>query len=127
MHKNRHLLLMHGLMGSIDYFSPAKYLTDINVHTPDLLGYGQHRALAAGQSINLHKQAEHIVAVIRDRIGQPTWLLGHSVGSAIAMLVAQRIPNLVRGLISVEENFTLNDAFWCARIAASAESTWHSD
>jgi pimeloyl-ACP methyl ester carboxylesterase len=40
------------------------------------------------------------------------------------MLAADRAPDLVRGLISVEGNFTLKDAFWCARIAPLPEPEW---
>src|SRR5206468_1580046 len=45
----------------------------------------------------------------------------------VMMLAAERAPELVRGLISVEGNFTLKDAFWCARIAAMLDADWAAE
>lgn len=119
-----HLLMIHGLLGSIDFFAPCDYLPGLHVHAPDLLGYGTRAGAVPPTAITLQLQADTIVQTIRERIGAPTWLLGHSVGGAVAMLVAQRVPELVAGLISVEGNFTLNDAFWCAGIAATDPEEW---
>jgi pimeloyl-ACP methyl ester carboxylesterase len=121
-----HLLMIHGLLGSLDYFSPRSHLDGLDVHTPDRLGYGANADAIPAAEIDLHKQADAIARHIREGIGQPTWLLGHSVGGAVAMLVADRVPELVAGLISVEGNFTLNDAFWCARIAATPADEWQA-
>jgi pimeloyl-ACP methyl ester carboxylesterase len=119
---SRHLLLIHGLLGSSSYYSPQVYLADLVVHTPDLLGYGRKRTVEDG--VDLNGQADEIVRVLRDEVGQPAWLVGHSVGGAVMMLAADRAPELVAGLISVEGNFTLKDAFWCGRIAALEQSEW---
>jgi pimeloyl-ACP methyl ester carboxylesterase len=124
MGNQKNLLMIHGLLGSIAYFSPAQYLSDTSVHTPDLIGYGGNRSVSAGQRVDIRLQAAEVAHILREQIGQPTWLLGHSVGGAIAMLVADLVPELVLGLISVEGNFTLKDAFWCARIAVTAEADW---
>jgi pimeloyl-ACP methyl ester carboxylesterase len=43
------------------------------------------------------------------------------------MLAAEQAPELVRGLISVEGNFTLKDAFWCSRIASMPEADWAAE
>jgi pimeloyl-ACP methyl ester carboxylesterase len=119
-----HLLMIHGLLGSINYFDPRSHLTGLHVHTPDLLGYGAQAGAVPAGAVDLHLQADMIVRMIRERIGVPTWLLGHSVGGAVAMLVAQRAPEMVAGLISVEGNFTLNDAFWCSKVAATELEEW---
>jgi pimeloyl-ACP methyl ester carboxylesterase len=116
------LLMIHGLLGSLDYFEPGRYLPGIDVHTPDLIGYGRRRSEEEG--IALPGQADVLARYLREEIGRPAWLLGHSVGGAVAMMVADRVPELVCGLISVEGNFTLRDAFWCARIAALDEQAW---
>jgi pimeloyl-ACP methyl ester carboxylesterase len=51
-------------------------------------------------------------------------LVGHSVGGAIAMLFAARYPKMVLGIVNVEGNFTLDDAFWSQRIAKSDVAAW---
>ena len=118
------LLMIHGLMGSINFFAPRDYLVGLDVHTPDQLGYGSNGAALPSTAISLHQQADAIAQLLRERIGVPTMLLGHSVGGAVAMMVAHRVPELVLGLVSVEGNFTLNDAFWCASIAATEPGEW---
>ncbi|MCJ8298655.1 MAG: alpha/beta hydrolase [Pseudomonadales bacterium] len=57
----------------------------------------------------------------------PVWILGHSVGGAIATLFAEQYPELVLGFINVEGNFSLQDAFWCQKISQLAEADWLSE
>lgn len=119
------LLIVHGLLGSGGYYEPQAYLPGLDVRTPDLLGYGANRSIDVG--IDLQRQAEEIARVLREEVGAPAWLLGHSVGGAVMMLAAEQAPELVRGLISVEGNFTLKDAFWCSRIAPMPEADWAAE
>lgn len=123
------LLLIHGLLGSLNYFEPQRYLPDVDVLTPDLAGYGRRRSIDTG--ITLPDQAALLAAFLRDEAGvtpdNPAWVLGHSVGGAVALLLADLVPELVRGLISVEGNFTLKDAFWTGRIAALPEEAWAAE
>jgi pimeloyl-ACP methyl ester carboxylesterase len=120
------LVMIHGLLGSSGCFAPAQYLSQqLDVRTPDLLGYGSKRTVEQG--VDLDGQADEIARVLREEVGQPAWLLGHSVGGAVMMLAAERAPDRVLGLISVEGNFTLKDAFWCTRIAAMPEAEWASE
>jgi|SRR6218665_329335 len=119
------LVMIHGLLGPIDFFAPAACLDNIPVHTPDLLGYRRYRD-ATGQ-LTLAAQAAHVAQYIKMHIDEPCHVLGHSVGGAIAMLLARREPTLVKGVISVEGNFTLNDAFWCRRIAPLDAGVWAAE
>lgn len=119
------LVVVHGLLGSSSYYEPQQRLPGLDVRTPDLLGYGAQRSVDIG--IDLHAQAEEIARVLREEVGEPAWLLGHSVGGAVMMLAAQEVPELVRGLISVEGNFTLKDAFWCSRIAPMLDADWAAE
>lgn len=119
------LVMIHGLLGSGSYFDPQSLLAGLDVRTPDLLGYGSKRSI--GEGIGLPAQAAEIVRVLREEVGRPAWLLGHSVGGAVMMLAAGQAPELVLGLISVEGNFTLKDAFWCARIAAMPDADWAAE
>jgi pimeloyl-ACP methyl ester carboxylesterase len=91
------LLLVHGLPGSLSYFAPRRYLPGVDVSTPDLVGCGRHRSEETG--ITLAGQAAMLARFLRDAAGK---VLGHGVGGAIAMLLADLAPDLVRGLISVE-------------------------
>lgn len=119
------LVMVHGLLGSGSYYDPKAWLSGLDLRTPDLLGYGAKRSVDLG--IDLHAQAEEVARILREEVGEPAWLLGHSVGGAVMMLAAEQAPELVRGLISVEGNFTLKDAFWCSRIAAMPEADWAAE
>lgn len=126
MNSSSPLVMIHGLLGSINYFAPADHLGGITVHTPDLLGYGTNRR-ADLRTVTLEGQARHVADHLRKQVVGPAWLLGHSVGGAVAMLVASQAPDLVRGLISVEGNFTLNDAFWCSKVAPMSQADWQTE
>ena len=121
------LLMVHGIIGSLAYFDPASRIRGANVHTLDLLGYGAMRDIPR-ERLTLASQTDHVIEHV-DRIGDrtaraPVWLLGHSMGGAIVMLLADRFPERVAGIINVEGNFTLKDAFWSRRIANLSEERW---
>ena len=117
------LLLIHGLVGPLDYFRPEKRITRATVRTCDLLGYGERRNVDL-RRVTLQSQADHVSGVIVALAGAPVWLLGHSMGGAVAMLTADGHPELVGGIINVEGNFTLKDAFWSSRIVAKDPDQW---
>ncbi|WP_041598527.1 alpha/beta fold hydrolase [Hahella chejuensis] len=120
------VVMIHGLMGSLSYFEPQKRVPDLRWLTPDLPGYGATPMQDGGEGFSLRGQAEHVRDLILNLDEGPCWVLGHSVGGAIAMMLAEAHPELVRGLISVEGNFTLNDAFWCRKVAAMSVSEWRA-
>ena len=117
------LLLIHGLAGSLDYVEPTERITTATAHTPDLLGYGGMRDVSEDQ-LTLQAQAEHVALHLETHCQTPAWLLGHSMGGAVAMLVADRRPQLVHGIINVEGNFTLKDAFWASKIIVKSPGEW---
>ena len=104
------LLLVHGLFGSlsapfvVDAFGSRRTLA------PDLLGYG---ALAHEDvsGLRLEDQADHLAGVLDDEGVERADVAGHSVGGAVAVLLAARHPDRVRTLVSVEGNLTPPDAF----------------
>lgn len=124
MQRDIPLVMVHGLFGPLHFFAPATRLPGIAVHTPDLLGYGRRAAPAAG--LSLAAQAEEVVRFLRALDSGPCHLLGHSVGGAVATLAAVRAPRLVKSIISVEGNFTLDDAFMCRRIAPLPATEWQA-
>jgi pimeloyl-ACP methyl ester carboxylesterase len=119
------LVLVHGLLGSMAWLGLERWLPGVDLLQPDLTGYGSRRS--EEQGIDLASQAVELERLLREDIGEPVWLLGHSTGGAVAMLVADAVPELVRGLIDVEGNFTLKDAFWCSRIAPLPEADWAAE
>lgn len=117
------LVLIHGLAGSLEYFEPGARIANANVRTLDLLGYGGLRDVSRDR-LTLQAQAEHVVSYLETYCQTPAWLLGHSMGGAVAMLAADQRPELVRGIINIEGNFTLNDAFWSRKIIATSLEEW---
>jgi pimeloyl-ACP methyl ester carboxylesterase len=61
--------------------------------------------------------AEHVRAEIRAAGFDRAHIAGHSVGGAVAVVLAHHHPEMVLSVIDVEGNFTLKDAFWSAKIA----------
>jgi len=125
MHKPT-LLMIHGLVGSLDYFEAGARIKYADVRTLDLLGYGDLRD-ASSAKLTLRAQTEHVASHIASLPDPPVWLLGHSMGGAIAMLAAERRPVHVRGIINVEGNFTLKDAFWSRDIVAKSLEEWFKE
>lgn len=122
---NQALVVVHGLFNAFGPIEPQRLLPDVDVRVPDLAGYGRLRSIETG--IDLPSQARALADYLRDAVGQPAWLLGHSVGGALAWLAADLAPELVRGIVNVEGNFTLKDAFWCGRIAALPDEEWAAE
>jgi len=108
------LVLVHGLMGTLNNPRLAAALVPYRVLAPDLLGYGRQ---AHRLSASLSEQVDYLAEVIAAEADGPVILLGHSVGGAIEMLLADSHPEKVAAVINVEGNFTLNDAFWSASVA----------
>ena len=120
------LVMIHGLIGSLDYFDPGERIGEARVAMPDLLGYG-YQAGVPTRGLTLAGQAEHAIGRVRALPDETFWLVGHSMGGAVAMLVADRIPDRIAGVINVEGNFSLKDAFWSARIAEQDLEDWTRD
>ncbi len=117
------LVMIHGLVGSLSYFQPQRLCARAEVQAWELLGYGARRDVEPDR-LTLRSQTEHVAHRITRLLRPPVWVLGHSMGGAIAMLLADRHPELVRGVINVEGNFTLKDAFWSSRIIAQRPEDW---
>ena len=124
MNKKEDLVLIHGLLGSLSFFNPEDYLSGINVRCPDLHGYG-HSPLT--DKLTLQNQVDFVKSSIEEAGNRPCWLLGNSVGGAVVNMLAAQQPELVKGIINVEGNFTINDAFWCQTISEKPPKDWQAE
>lgn len=69
----------------------------------DLLGHGRSDA-PAGFGYTLAEHADTVAAVVDHAVGAPIDVVGHSMGGAVAIVLADRRPDLVRSLLLVEPN-----------------------
>ena len=83
---------------------------------PDLLGYGE-RAHEGVTGLRLEDQADLLASVLDGADVERADVAGHSVGGAVAVLLATRHPDRVRALVSIEGNMTPPDAFWSAELS----------
>ena len=114
------LIMVHGLLGPLHMLNVDRHFRGREVLCPDLLGYS---ARPLPPSLSLDAQAEEVARLIRG-LGRRCHLLGHSVGGAVVMWAAHKAPECVQSLITVEGNFTLDDAFMCRRIAPLPAKEW---
>jgi lipase len=116
------IVLIHGLMGSLNDPAIRAYLSDRPLLAPSLLGYGEFSATPPA-CLSMAAQVAHVHRLVIEHYGAgPVHLLGHSMGGAIAPLFAAAHPHLVATIIDVEGNFTLKDAFWSGQLARMSEA-----
>ncbi|MGH8781199.1 alpha/beta fold hydrolase [Paraburkholderia sp.] len=121
MHHHPPVVFIHGFIGTLAVNGHVPSLPERTSIAPDLLGYGAWRNIPP-ESISLAAQAEHVHGLIEVQFGStPVDVVGHSVGGAIAMLLAHAHPQSVRRIVNVEGNFTLADAFWSASVGRMSE------
>lgn len=91
------IVVVHGAMDRSSSFGRvARRLRDLTVVRYDRQGYGNSRP---GSVVSLEQHADDLVEVIDDR---PSLLVGHSIGGVIALMVAERRPDLVAGVVTHE-------------------------
>jgi pimeloyl-ACP methyl ester carboxylesterase len=119
------LMVIHGLLGPLEgLMSPPPPGLALQDRYARLPGHGSLRAMPPPEGLSLDGQAHAVIDQLRASAAGGAWLLGHSVGGAIALRAAALAPELVLGVVSVEGNFTLEDAFWSRRIAAMDFEAW---
>ena len=93
------LVLLHGLAGAaanwIEVFPSA--VARYRVLAPDLPGHGRSGSLRAGAGVNGF--ADAVGALMEHEAAAPALVAGHSFGGLVALRLAQRRPDLVRGLL----------------------------
>jgi pimeloyl-ACP methyl ester carboxylesterase len=95
------VLLVHGFGASIGHWEHnfAAFATSHTVYAVDLVGWGGSRKPSVNYDIDLW------VAQIHDFwqtfIGEPTILVGNSIGSLVALVAAARYPEMAASLVMV--------------------------
>ncbi|MBI1824961.1 MAG: alpha/beta hydrolase [Planctomycetes bacterium] len=113
---NEPIVYIHGLMNGLAHLNASEHFTPRKVLVPNLVGYGAN--IAAGMQVDLLAQVEFIAQLFDQQGIERAHIVGHSVGGAIAVLLAKAHPDRVTSIVNVEGNFTLKDAFWSSKIAA---------
>ncbi len=92
------LVLLHG--GSARWQSFDSILADLATHwhiyAPDFRGHGKSGWVPG--SYRLQDYADDTIAFLRQRLTEPAYLFGHSLGGIVALLVAAQYPEGVRAV-----------------------------
>jgi lipase len=114
------IVLVHGLIGTLQADDLHAALLPAKSLSPDLLGYGVNDKVdpsgitIVGQATHLHRQIHAIFGA------EPIHLVGFSAGGVVSLALAEFYPEMIASLVLVESNFTLKDAAWSATIAAKS-------
>ncbi|TDP00030.1 alpha/beta fold hydrolase [Marinomonas balearica] len=96
------VLGLHGWMDNAATFDHlAPYLNEFNFTALDMAGHGLSDHRPDGAFYNLWDHALDVISVLQ-LSSESTWLVGHSMGGGVAMLVAALAPEKVRGLIILD-------------------------
>ena len=94
------LLLLHGWTASADlqWFAVYAALAErYSFLAPDLRGHG--RGLRSDEPFTLEDAADDVAALVAQLGVGPVVLVGYSMGGPVSLLLAQRHPDLVQGLV----------------------------
>lgn len=97
------VLALHGWLDNLSSFDPiAPHLKGMHVTAIDILGHGLSSHRPAGSVYHFLDCVPHIIDVA-DALGWENFsILGHSMGAAMAPLVAGTIPERVKSLLLIE-------------------------
>jgi pimeloyl-ACP methyl ester carboxylesterase len=96
------VLSLHGWLDNAASFSNlSPHLSDFSHIALDLAGHGLSQHRPAGSFYHLWDYVLDVVSIL-NQSKQSVWLIGHSMGGAVAMLVAAVVPDKVRGLIVLD-------------------------
>lgn len=110
------VVFIHGLFQMLRDLPAAGCLAPVPVLIPDLPGYGERQNVPPDE-VSVESAAACVREEMRAAGFEKAHIVGHSVGGAVAVLLAHRYPEVVASLIDVEGNFTLKDAFWSGQMA----------
>lgn len=113
------LLYVHGLGESglcFERLIADARLDGLTHLCPDLPGYGKSPWCV--EPLALAAQAERLGGWLDALAVGPVVVLGHSMGGVIGLMLGERRPDLVRGLLDVEGNVSLDDCGYSSLAAA---------
>lgn len=95
------VVILHGLFGNKrNWGAIAKPLsTEFRVLAVDLRNHGDS---PWADTMSYPEMARDVAALIRDKVGEPAAVIGHSMGGKAAMLMAFQDPDLVERLMVVD-------------------------
>lgn len=93
-------VLVHGIgMGRTVFGELGSHLDAGEVIALDLPGYGE--APEPARVLTIERSADLVAAYVRERVGRPAVLVGHSMGAQVVTEVAAREPDVVDRLVLV--------------------------
>lgn len=81
----------------------------------DIEGYG--KSLWPEQPKNIEQHADSLAGWLQLRKTDQVIVLGHSMGGVIGLILSEKYPKLVQGLINVEGNISIEDCSFSSRAA----------
>ncbi|UKZ61386.1 uncharacterized protein TrAtP1_002651 [Trichoderma atroviride] len=91
------ILFIHGLGGTTNAYQPlVSHLTDFDLVRFDWSGHGQS---STPQTTNIDTYVDDCEAVIKHLGLQSVVVVGHSLGGLVALLLAAKLPLLVKALV----------------------------
>jgi pimeloyl-ACP methyl ester carboxylesterase len=118
------LVMLHGLASSARYWEPhlRRLCRSWRVILPDLLGFGRSPRPRGGL-YDVHEHLAALRAAIDVRIDGPFTLVGHSMGSILALHLAAAMPGRVHGMVLASLP-VLGSCAW-GHAPAGAPARWH--
>ena len=124
-----HIVYLHGLGEAGGIFEPLLLQDALRnasfTHTvTDLPGYG--RSNWPERPLGLVALADQLADWLSG-FTKPPVLVGHSMGGVLAVLVAEASPSVVKAVVNIEGNVSLDDCAFSGRIVAWDEHSYVSD
>ena len=99
------MILMHGLGGSSNYFQPlvTAFSSSFTMIRFDFEGLGRSKldVSPGAKGITIPRYVEDVKAIMEHLSLQSAVLVGHSLGSVVAMIFAARFPERVKALVAI--------------------------
>jgi pimeloyl-ACP methyl ester carboxylesterase len=123
------LLFLHGLGSSSDDITGAAAQAELSgyrIEALDLPGHRLSRWRSAPDTDAVQACVEMLEQFVADHVSGQLAIVGHSVGGAIGVLLADRLGTQCRGFINVEGNLIASDCGSLSRPTA-ARDDWRRD